>query len=308
MFKSVCKCQTSSTSCQWERWLFFQVGKEKGEPKEEASIRAVTIPLTEWNERKEQYKRILAFLSQNIGKSPHDQVGDEMLTPNPEMGKKRKEVLDDSCESDESVEPDYDDQIDLMINCSQTKKDQTYRKSDLEQPSENEMTETEWDFDVAEKLGPEVAETIAKLVDGTMAKGQRSDDKFKEKMDRYARPKSLKVVVPKVNPEVWSVLDHWPQNPELPESVVHSKLMHLQTFGKQFSQVTPPKLGVADSIALIQKTNHDLSMDRREKILNAQLNKKYRKLGSAGVPIADMLFGNDLKAVFANIDKHQKWA
>ena len=133
----------------------------------------MTIPLSEWNEMKEQNKRILAFLSQNIDESPHDQVGDEMLTQNPEMGKKRKaEVLDDSCESDESVEPDYDDQTDLMINCSQTKKDQTCRKSDLEQPSENEMTEIEQDFDVAEKLGPEMAKTIAKLVDGTMAKAR----------------------------------------------------------------------------------------------------------------------------------------
>ena len=64
--------------------------------------------------------------------------------------------------------------------------------------------------------------------------------------------------------------------------------------------------GVADSIALIQKTNHDLSMDRRGKILNAQLNKKYRKLGSAEVPITDMLFGNDLKAACANIDTTSK--
>ena len=69
------------------------------------------------------------------------------------------------------------------------------------------MTEIEQGFDVAEKLGPEVAETIAKLVDGTVAKGQMSNDKFKEKMDRYARPKNLKVLVPKVNPEIWSVLD-----------------------------------------------------------------------------------------------------
>jgi len=42
--------------------------------------------------------------------------------------------------------------------------------------------------------------------------------------------------------------------------------MRLQTFGKEFSQVTPEiwglMKGVADSIALIQKTNHDLSMDR----------------------------------------------
>ena len=70
------------------------------------------------------------------------------------------------------------------------------------------MTETKQDFDVAEKLGPEVAETIATLVNGTMAKGQMSDDKFKEeKKDRYARPTNLKVVVPRVNPEIWSVLD-----------------------------------------------------------------------------------------------------
>ena len=64
--------------------------------------------------------------------------------------------------------------------------------------------------------------------------------------------------------------------------------------------------GVADSIALIQKTNHDLSMDRRGKILNAQLNKKYRKLGSAEIPITDMLFGNDLKVACANIDTISK--
>ena len=159
---------------------FSKSEKKKGNQMKKPRFEAVTIPLTEWNEMKEQNKRILAFLSQNIGESPHDQVGDEMLTQNPETGKKRKaEVFDDTCESDESVEPDYDDQIDLMISCSQTKKYQTCRKTDLEQPSE--MTDIEQDFDVAEKLGPVAAETIAKLFDGTMAKGQMSDDKFKEK-------------------------------------------------------------------------------------------------------------------------------
>ena len=47
-------------------------------------------------------------------------------------------------------------------------------------------------------------------------------------------------------------------------------------------------------------------MDRRGKILNAQLNKKYRKLGSAEIPITDMLFGNDLKVACANIDTISK--
>jgi len=40
--------------------------------------------------------------------------------------------------------------------------------------------------------------------------------------------------------------------------------------------------------------------------LNVQLNKKYRKRGSAEVPITDMLFGNDLKAACANIDTTSK--
>ena len=155
---------------------FSKSEKKKGNQKKKPRFETVTIPLTEWNEMKEQNKRILAFLSQNIGESPHDQVGDEMLTQNPETGKKRKaRVLDDLCKLDETVEPDYNDQTDLMVNCSQTKKDQICRKTDLEQPSE--MTETEQDSDVAEKLGPEVAETIIKLVNGTMAKGQMSGDK-----------------------------------------------------------------------------------------------------------------------------------
>ena len=59
-----------------------------------------------------------------------------------------------------------------MIKCSETKKDQTCRNTDLEQSSE--MAEIKHDFDVAEKLGPEMAETIANLV----------------------RPKTLNVVIP----------------------------------------------------------------------------------------------------------------
>ena len=211
------------------------------------------------------------------------------------------------------MEPDYDDQIDLMINCSQTKKDQTCRKTDLEQPSE--MTETEQDFDVAEKLGPEVAETIAKLVDGTMAKGQMSDGKFKEKMDRYARPKNVKVVVPRVNPAIWSVLDRSTRGADLKipnyQEALCTATYALKKIWQTIFTSDCPEIrlllkGVADSIALIQKTNHDLSMDRRRKILNAQLNKKYRKLGSAEVPITDMLFGNDLKAACANTDTTSK--
>lgn len=70
--------------------------------------------------------RILAFLSQNTGKSPDDQEDDEMLTQITIWATTKKaEVLDDLCESDESVEPYYDDQTDVMINSTKTKKNQT---------------------------------------------------------------------------------------------------------------------------------------------------------------------------------------
>ena len=43
---------------------FSKLEKKKGNQKKKPQFEAVTIPLTEWNEMKEQNKRILAFPSQ----------------------------------------------------------------------------------------------------------------------------------------------------------------------------------------------------------------------------------------------------
>ncbi|KAK7487401.1 hypothetical protein BaRGS_00021363 [Batillaria attramentaria] len=62
-----------------------------------------------------------------------------------------------------------------------------------------------------------------------------------------------------------------------------------------------------DSMALIMKASHEISMDRRNKILNAPyMNKKYRKLASPETPVTDHLFGDDLKASLAAIDSATK--
>ena len=120
-------------------------------------------------------------------------------------------------------------------------------------------------------------------------------------MDIYARPKHLKVVVPKVNPEIWSVLDRSTRGADLKIQNYQKALCTAtyvliniwQTiFTNDSLRIRGLMKGVADSI---QRTNHDLSMDRRGKILNAQLNKKYGKLVSAEVPITDMVFGNDFE-------------
>ena len=97
------------------------------------------------------------------------------------------------------------------------------------------------------------------FIHGTVAKGQMSDDKFKEKMDRYARPKNLKVVVPRVNPVDRSTrgADLKIQNYQKALCTATYALTNIwQTvFTSDSPEIRGLMKGVADSIALIQKTN-----------------------------------------------------
>ena len=55
------------------------------------------------------------------------------------------------------------------------------------------------------------------------------------------------------------------------------------------------------------KTIHELSMESRANILNAQnVNQKYRKLAAEEIPVTECLFGNDLKSVLSAIDSSSK--
>ncbi|KAK7087535.1 hypothetical protein V1264_021573 [Littorina saxatilis] len=60
---------------------------------------------------------------------------------------------------------------------------------------------------------------------------------------------------------------------------------------------------ILEAAGLVLKTIHDLSLDRRNRILNSQsLNRKYKKLASSEIPITKNLFGDDLKGAFAQMD------
>ena len=64
---------------------------------------------------------------------------------------------------------------------------------------------------------------------------------------------------------------------------------------------------ILGALSLTLKTSHEISLDRRAKILNAPcVNKKYKKLGSSQVAITNWLFGDDLKASLAAIDSASK--
>ena len=64
---------------------------------------------------------------------------------------------------------------------------------------------------------------------------------------------------------------------------------------------------LTDAVGLVLKANQELSMERRNKILNApQINKKYWRLASADIPVTENLFASDLKDACAKIDSTSK--
>ena len=62
----------------------------------------------------------------------------------------------------------------------------------------------------------------------------------------------------------------------------------------------------SDAMSLNMKVVHEISLERRSRILSSpNVNKKYRKL-STDLPVTDFLFGNDLKAVLSSFDSTSK--
>ena len=60
------------------------------------------------------------------------------------------------------------------------------------------------EYDLEEKCGPPVNEKLVAIVN-KMARSKLADDKLKEKLTQYTRPKNCeKLVGTKVNPEIWA--------------------------------------------------------------------------------------------------------
>ena len=64
-------------------------------------------------------------------------------------------------------------------------------------------------------MGPPINDQLAKVLK-TMTKGKRDENKIKEKCEKHKRPSNVEQpVVPKVNPEIWGILDHTTQTADL---------------------------------------------------------------------------------------------
>ena len=130
-----------------------------------------------------------------------------------------------------------------------------------------------------------------------MMKGKITDDKLKEKTERLKRPENCELVVPKVNPEIWAIMDHKTRSNDLrlqkeQKMLVKSACALTRVADKLVKSISAENKeqlkDILDALSLTLKTSHEISLDRRAKILNAPcVNKKYKKLGSSEVAITN---------------------
>jgi hypothetical protein len=289
----------------------------------------IQFPFKEWEEMKKQNERILkhcqdisdrdAWLANvdseyegDYTKYPESgevsEVSDE--TPCPKTNGKRSLKRKRS----NSVSDSFDSKLSKLL--SKTKQ-QTDKNAESAQSKVDEkgLKQILLDYSVEEETGKEIEQDLAELFE-TMAKGQMKDDTIEKKLAKYKRPKNCNISVPRVNSELWGILDHAAKSSDLRIQRRQKLLQSAATALTSIAQecVTSDKLDqseilttVSDAAGLLLKVFYDMSMDRRTKVLNApQVNKKYRKLATADIPVTNQLFGDDLKAATASIDSTSK--
>ena len=87
------------------------------------------------------------------------------------------------------------------------------------------LKELQDEYEEEEETGPKISDQLAKIVN-TMALGHKvSEDKLKDRMDKHKRPENCTLQVPRVNPEIWSLMDHATKSADLKAQKNQKKLV-----------------------------------------------------------------------------------
>ena len=213
-------------------------------------------------------------------------------------------------------EYDIDTEFENLIN-QPGQNESMLDSSDFEagQSEEHDLSQIAQEYETEEEVGPNVAENLAETVK-KMMKGRLSDEKVKEKFSQYKRPANCNLVVPRVNTEIWDIMDHFAKTSDLKAQATQKSLLKsacalTMVTDKCLASKDPTAKtmlkGIMDAMGLVLKASADISMERRVKIITSpHVNRKYRKLLSADIPVTDQLFGDDLKGVCATIESTSK--
>ena len=169
-----------------------------------------------------------------------------------------------------------------------------------------------------EPTGPAVNEDLAAMLNKRWTT-KMSDKKLNDKLELIQRPENCSgLIVPRVNPEIWSNLHKFVKRRDLRTSNVQKNLAKagssligttnkLLQSRQNSTQVDPTELikSNMEIIALLGHAFVDLSHHRREAI-KPNLNKEFVALCSEKVPVTANLFGDDLQTECNNIKTTNK--
>lgn len=163
--------------------------------------------------------------------------------------------------------------------------------------------------------GPEIDENLIKILDRIYENINQRKDNLKEKSEKICRPANWNVRVPRVNVEAWQSIDYHTKENDLMMQKRQNILLKAtykmaEMCDKCIKSSHEPMIdmfeNLVDTIQLNLKAVHEISLERRKKILNSHgVNKKYKN-PPFDLPVTDLLFGPDMKSFMTQCDATQK--
>ena len=226
--------------------------------------------------------------------------------------------LQDVSSDSENGESDYEDDNSEKsdIESNPTKSMENAENSKEVSDNMKLLRELGKEFEKAEALGPNVDDTLSKVVDSGI-RLMIDRNLAKELCAKYNRPENCKaLVVPKINKELWNTTS-------LAKTSKEQDRMY-QTAQKYLNQGLIPLVQLIenllkekgtennfrlarDSLQLIAYAHRDLSNLRRQK-LKAVVAEKYKPLCNDSTPLTENLLGDDLEKQIKTLDEMRKVA
>ena len=132
--------------------------------------------------------------------------------------------------------------------------------------------------------GPDIQESLAKILHGIYENINLRKDDSKEKCDKIRRPANLHVRVPRVNVEAWQSIDYPTRENDLVlqkrqtlllKSAYNMAIMCDSCIKSSHEPMIDMMENLIESIQLNLRAVHEISLERRKKILNfPRVNKK----------------------------------
>lgn len=178
--------------------------------------------------------------------------------------------------------------------------DTGFSVSDSEQPDEDEdwLDEATRFYSSEESLGEDLPKDAATLANKALRSAVPAS-REKELMEKFLRPRNCEgLIVPRVNQDIWKVLQRRTRDADFQLQKVHSLLNKglipiLQTLASLKGKKDKDNLKrVLDAFQLLALGSHSLAVARRQ-AMQPDLFPQFRALCAPSRPVGELLFGED---------------